>query len=446
MSKVTITVNGLTLVHQASGATSTATLPDVCKAAPSLAPTPYPNVAVADDLVDGTTTVTADGGHSVSVAGASFGRSTGDEAGSGGGLLSGTTGAEATVLSYSFDVAIEGRGASRRTDKMLHNHGNTIDCAGKQLPPHAVDAKDHSTIDSRNPNRKHPGKAPDLVTSCRRGFDTNLGDYVNGAKPKLGAAWFKHKRHMTFIGRYISHDLGGHFPLDQQELHDLLDLGLAVVLIWEVSKYQAICQGSVAAQEAYGEQDGNLVETWMNQNGQGNKKRVVYFTCDFPIDDGTVSTSGGSMGWEAVPAQPPPPPAGPPQPWINGTATTGDLIAAYFRGIKKALKNDVSRIGVYGARKTLEMMMPKHAKYGWMWAFPPEPYYPPGTPPPTPPSPFPYGPHKSNLKSLAHILQYQIYPSQNTFPTKHTRVSGAGALDLDGAIKKEFGQIEPPGH
>lgn len=130
MSRVTVNVNGLSLVHEDSGGVSTATLPDVCLTPPNLAPAPYPNVAFSRDLTAGSSLVRADGGNRIAVAGSAFGRSVGDEPGSAGGVTSGVSGKEATWLSHSFDVEIEGRGACRLTDKMLHNRGNTLDCWG----------------------------------------------------------------------------------------------------------------------------------------------------------------------------------------------------------------------------------------------------------------------------------------------------------------------------
>ena len=129
---VTINVNGLTLCHEDSGGISAATIPDVCKT-PSPGgpvPVPYPNVARSSDLAKGTTTVTADGGHMCAKYGSEFSRSTGDEPGSVGGVKSSTFTKEATWITYSFDVKLEGKGACRLTDKMFHNHRNTVNMSG----------------------------------------------------------------------------------------------------------------------------------------------------------------------------------------------------------------------------------------------------------------------------------------------------------------------------
>jgi hypothetical protein len=129
---VTINVNGLSLCHKGSGGVTTATLPDVCKS-PG-APVPYPNIAFSSDLVGGTTTIVADGGNMCANYGSQFSKSIGDEPGVGGGVASGTFMKEATWITYSFDVKLEGKGACRLTDKMFQNHQNTVDALGELQP------------------------------------------------------------------------------------------------------------------------------------------------------------------------------------------------------------------------------------------------------------------------------------------------------------------------
>src|SRR5215510_14042047 len=131
---VTINVNGLSLVHKGSSGVSMATMPDVCKTPPNSLPVPYPNIALSSDLANGTTTVKADGGNMCANYGSQFGTSTGDAAGTLGGVASGTFMKEATWITYSFDVTLEGKGACRLTDKMFHNHQNTVNMAGLIQP------------------------------------------------------------------------------------------------------------------------------------------------------------------------------------------------------------------------------------------------------------------------------------------------------------------------
>lgn len=130
---VTVNINGLSSVHQTSGGIATATLPDVCKTPPSATPVPYPNVAQSTDLIGGTATITVDGS-SAAVQSSMFVRSTGDEAGSLGGVVSQVFAMEATFLSFSPTVLMEGQGACRLTDKMLMNKANTACMLGLLNP------------------------------------------------------------------------------------------------------------------------------------------------------------------------------------------------------------------------------------------------------------------------------------------------------------------------
>jgi hypothetical protein len=130
---VTININNLTLCHKGSNGISTATIPDVCKT-PSPGgpvPIPYPNIAMSSDLMKGTTTVKADGGNMCANYGSEFCKSTGDEPGTVGGVASSTFIKEATWITFSFDVKLEGKAACRLTDKMFHNHQNTVNMAGE---------------------------------------------------------------------------------------------------------------------------------------------------------------------------------------------------------------------------------------------------------------------------------------------------------------------------
>ena len=130
---LTINVNGLSLCHKGSDGISAATIPDVCKT-PSPGgpvPIPYPNIAKSSDLAKGTTTISADGGNMCANYGSEFSISTGDAPGSLGGVTSSTFLKEATWITYSFDVKLEGKGACRLTDKMFHNHQNTVNMGGE---------------------------------------------------------------------------------------------------------------------------------------------------------------------------------------------------------------------------------------------------------------------------------------------------------------------------
>jgi hypothetical protein len=100
--------------------------PDVCKTpappAPPI-PIPYPNLGKSSDTSQGTTKVEADG-QMIMVKGAKYMMSTGDEAGSLGGIISGVFKSECEFLMYSFDVMLEGKNVCRMGDPLWHNKKN----------------------------------------------------------------------------------------------------------------------------------------------------------------------------------------------------------------------------------------------------------------------------------------------------------------------------------
>jgi hypothetical protein len=122
----TVFVNGRGVAHQTSGGLSTV-FPDVCKT-PSPAgpvPIPYPNVGKAADTSAGPSSVTVDGSMPM-VKDARYALTSGDEAGSAGGVLSGVFAGEAEFSMYSFDVKLEGRNVCRLGDPLLHNKKNAL--------------------------------------------------------------------------------------------------------------------------------------------------------------------------------------------------------------------------------------------------------------------------------------------------------------------------------
>ncbi len=101
--------------------------PDVCLT-PSPAgpiPIPYPNIAKSSDVASGPTSVKIDGAMPAT-KGAEYSTSTGDEAGSAGGVASGCTKGAAEFLLYSFDVKFDGKNVCRLGDLLAHNRKNTV--------------------------------------------------------------------------------------------------------------------------------------------------------------------------------------------------------------------------------------------------------------------------------------------------------------------------------
>ncbi len=131
----TITVNGLTLCHKGCGGTATSDLPDICMTpwGKFSIPINYINVAKAEDLVNGSETVKADGGNPIAIKGSKFSKSTGDEPGTDLGIFSFTQLDEAEFLTWSPDVTIEGKPVCRKTDKMFMNKRNSICLAGVDI-------------------------------------------------------------------------------------------------------------------------------------------------------------------------------------------------------------------------------------------------------------------------------------------------------------------------
>jgi hypothetical protein len=144
-------VNKRTVVHKDSGGT-VAFMPDVCRTpqptGPPL-PIPYPNTAVAADADKGAKTVTCDG-NPILLQQSVFSKSTGDEAGSAGGVASSSTKGAAEFVGYSFDVQVEGKGVARFGDLMLGNKGSAVNTppAPEQQAPMPV-AKEVAPVDPK---------------------------------------------------------------------------------------------------------------------------------------------------------------------------------------------------------------------------------------------------------------------------------------------------------
>lgn len=122
---VTVGVNNLSVVHKGSGGVTIA-FPDVCKT-PSPAgpiPIPYPNIAQSTDTAKGSKTVKMDG-NPICLKDSNFSMSTGDEAGSAGGVVSNKIKGKAEFVNFSFDAKVDGKNVARALDLMLHNDKNT---------------------------------------------------------------------------------------------------------------------------------------------------------------------------------------------------------------------------------------------------------------------------------------------------------------------------------
>ena len=133
----TVNVNNFTVVHKDSNGISFC-FPDVCKTPTPAGPVPipYPNIAMSKDTSMGSTTVKMDG-NPIMLKGSVFATSTGDEAGSVGGVVSNVMKGKAEFLNYSFDVKVEGKNVPRLLDPMGQNESSPPNGMGPALsqPP-----------------------------------------------------------------------------------------------------------------------------------------------------------------------------------------------------------------------------------------------------------------------------------------------------------------------
>ena len=115
------------IAHKGSGGMSIV-FPDVCKTpappAPPV-PIPYPNIGQASDTSSGPSKVKTDGKMPI-VKVAKYSKSSGDEAGTLGGVMSSVNRNECEYMLYSFDVKFEGKNVCRMGDPLFHNKKNML--------------------------------------------------------------------------------------------------------------------------------------------------------------------------------------------------------------------------------------------------------------------------------------------------------------------------------
>lgn len=133
-----IVINGRTAVHAGSGGILNTM--EVCKTPPFCIPYVYTNIANASDASGTASSVMTNGNpacHSQSV----FAVSSGDEAGTCGGILSGTIKGPAEFITFSPNVFFEGQPAVRQGDMMVSNNRNTPPAPLQQPPAPQPTAK-----------------------------------------------------------------------------------------------------------------------------------------------------------------------------------------------------------------------------------------------------------------------------------------------------------------
>ncbi len=119
-------VNMRGVAHKGSGGMSPV-FPDVCKTPTpgGPVPIPYPNIGMASNTSKGAKKVKTDKKMPM-VKGAVYSMTTGDEAGTAGGVISGKFKGEPEFMMYSFDVKYEGKNACRMGDPLFHNKKNIM--------------------------------------------------------------------------------------------------------------------------------------------------------------------------------------------------------------------------------------------------------------------------------------------------------------------------------
>src|SRR2546425_582434 len=122
-----------TVVHKSSSGLITA-FPDVCKT-PSPGgpiPIPYPNIAQSSDAADVSKSVKMNG-EGIMLKSSNFSKSSGDEPGSAGGVVSNVNRGKAMFVNYSFDVKVEGENVPRKMDPMKQNGSGSYNAMGPAL-------------------------------------------------------------------------------------------------------------------------------------------------------------------------------------------------------------------------------------------------------------------------------------------------------------------------
>jgi len=293
---LTVMVNpggaGLTLCHKGSIGITMATVPDVCKTPTPAGPVPipYPNIAMSSDLVQGTTTVTADGGNMCANKPSMFVKSTGDEPGTAGGVKSGVFIKEATWIMYSMDVKLEGKNACRLSDKMWHNKQNTVNASGVRQAPLKPDEWDMDCLLKIlcKQDKEVVEKAKKLkVTKANVFFDDKIfrgGKWVSNSKEWGGSA----KGNKVVISANTSCEGAA-----ETVFHEVLHTEQPASMSWENKEIEAYTKGeewSIKRGFA-GRPDFRSVDAAGNTVVNGQAIKDMLHT-EYPLGITNVSTNG----------------------------------------------------------------------------------------------------------------------------------------------------------
>ena len=185
MSQNSVLINGRTAVHKDSGGVLSTI--DVCltKIGKPTVPIPYLNIATSADAV-GTASSVLINGNPACTKDSTFAKSVGDEPGNKKGIKSHTIGGEASFISASSNVYIEGAPAVRALDLMVSNNQNTPPMPLIQemgMPPLPPDLKAPEDLElSPKPYRvgDNNGNEADLIAQAELVLSTDA-DTQEGA-------------------------------------------------------------------------------------------------------------------------------------------------------------------------------------------------------------------------------------------------------------------------
>lgn len=209
--------NGRSILHKDDGGTHVAGVPDVCKT-PSPGgpiPIPYPNMAMSSDLAEGTKKVKIQGAMAAHKS-ASISKSSGDEPGTIGGVVSNVNRGKMAFTLYSMDVKLEGENAVRFAD-MGPGNGNSYndmypsviggvnavaygddskndicDKCDKPRPPHRMWATDDAVAACKKWMEKVESIAKDIVDARMAWAETVTAQLANAEFSGPTGASYKH--------------------------------------------------------------------------------------------------------------------------------------------------------------------------------------------------------------------------------------------------------------
>ncbi len=175
-----VIINGRSVVHV--GSDGTLQTIDICKTPPTCSAIVYNNIAKTADLVKTCPSIKING-FEVANIGSIISVSSGDEAGSCGGVISGTIKGPAEFLTGSPNVFFEGLPALRQGDLGVSNNKNTapmpIQQAGGGKPPEITD-ESPKVLEAAGKTQKAAWKVNSSETHNRKSqlsfVDTNEAD------------------------------------------------------------------------------------------------------------------------------------------------------------------------------------------------------------------------------------------------------------------------------